>query len=134
LCTTKARSGQYNYHIRAFDTSGKFSQHVTTFQLALLAPSSVRQFDVVQSANRLEFRWLPNPEPEVVAYELREGGAWDTSIFIAEVKSSSFTLPSGFDGERRFWIKADRIARHLLGRCHLRLHRGGATAERQICW
>jgi hypothetical protein len=48
----------------------------------------------------------PNPEPEVVAYELREGGAWDTSIFIAEVKSSSFTLPSGFDGERKFWIKA----------------------------
>ncbi len=66
----------------------------------------MRQFDVVQSANRLEFRWLPNPEPEVVAYELREGTAWDTSIFIAEVKSSSFTLPSGFDGERRFWIKA----------------------------
>jgi hypothetical protein len=102
----QSESGQYNYHIRAFDTSSKYSQHVTTFQLTLLAPSSVRQFDVVQSANRLEFRWLPNPEPEVVAYELREGGAWDTSIFIAEVKSSSFTLPSGFDGERKFWIKA----------------------------
>jgi predicted phage tail protein len=106
LVHDQTESGQYNYHIRAFDTSGKYSQHVTTFQLTLLAPSSVRQFDVVQSANRLEFRWLPNPEPEVVAYELREGGAWDTSIFIAEVKSSSFTLPSGFDGERKFWIKA----------------------------
>jgi predicted phage tail protein len=106
LVHDQSESGQYNYHIRAFDTSGKYSQHVTTFQLTLLAPSSVRQFDVVQSANRLEFRWLPNPEPEVVAYELREGGAWDTSIFIAEVKSSSFTLPSGFDGERKFWIKA----------------------------
>jgi len=106
LVHDQSESGQYNYHIRAFDTSGKYSQHVTTFQLILLAPSSVRQFDVVQSANRLEFRWLPNPEPEVVAYELREGGAWDTSIFIAEVKSSSFTLPSGFDGERKFWIKA----------------------------
>jgi len=106
LVHDQSESGQYNYHIRAFDTSGKYSQHVTTFQLTLLAPSLVRQFDVVQSANRLEFRWLPNPEPEVVAYELREGGAWDTSIFIAEVKSSSFTLPSGFDGERKFWIKA----------------------------
>jgi predicted phage tail protein len=106
LVHDQSESGQYNYHIRAFDTSGKYSQYVTTFQLTLLAPSSVRQFDVVQSANRLEFRWLPNPEPEVVAYELREGGAWDTSIFIAEVKSSSFTLPSGFDGERKFWIKA----------------------------
>ena len=106
LVHDQSESGQYNYFIRAFDTSGKYSQHVTTFRLTLLAPAAVRQFDVVQSANRLEFRWLPNPEPEVVAYELREGTAWDTSIFIAEVKSSSFTLPSGFDGERSFWIKA----------------------------
>ena len=106
LVHDQSESGQYNYFIRAFDTSGKYSQHVTTFLLTLLAPASVRQFDVVQSANRLEFRWLPNAEPEVVAYELREGTAWDTSIFIAEVKSSSFTLPSGFDGERSFWIKA----------------------------
>ncbi len=106
LVHAQSASGQYNYYIRAFDTSGKYSNNVTTFQLVLLAPSSVRQFDVVQSANRLEFRWLPNPEPEVVAYELREGTAWDISIFIAEVKSSSYTLPSGFDGERNFWIKA----------------------------
>jgi predicted phage tail protein len=106
LVHDQSESGQYNYFIRAFDTSGKYSQHVTTFLLTLLAPAAVRQFDVVQSANRLEFRWLPNAEPEVVAYELREGTAWDTSIFIAEVKSSSFTLPSGFDGERSFWIKA----------------------------
>ncbi len=60
----------------------------------------------MQSANRLEFRWQPNPEPEVVGYELREGAAWDASLFVAEVKSTSYTLPSGFDGERKFWIKA----------------------------
>ena len=106
LVHDQSQAGQYNYYIRAFDTSGKYSTHVTTYQLTLLAPGTVRQFDVVQSANRLEFRWLPNAEPEVVAYELREGTAWDTSIFIAEVKSSSYTLPSGFDGTRNFWIKA----------------------------
>ena len=106
LVHDQSESGQYNYYIRAFDTSSKYSTNVTTFELTLLAPSSVRQFDVVQSSNRLEFRWLPNPEPEVVAYELREGTAWDTSIFIAEVKSTSYTLPAGFDGERKFWIKA----------------------------
>jgi len=78
----------------------------TTFVLSLQAPTTVRQFDVVQSANRLEFRWQPNPEPEVVGYELREGAAWDASLFVAEVKSTSYTLPSGFDGERKFWIKA----------------------------
>ncbi len=100
------KSGQYAYHIRAVDTSGNYSANVTTFLLDLRAPASVRQFDVVQSANRLEFRWLPNSEPEVVGYELREGSAWDASLFVAEVKSTSYTLPSGFDGLRKFWIKA----------------------------
>ena len=99
-------AGAYAYHIRAVDTSGNYSANVTTFVLDLRAPATVRQFDVVQSANRLEFRWLPNAEPEVVGYELREGVAWDASLFVAEVKSTSYTLPSGFDGVRRFWVKA----------------------------
>ena len=102
----QSAAGLYPYHIRAYDTSGNYSASVTTFVLSLLAPSTVRQFDVVQSANRLEFRWQPNPEPEVVGYELREGAAWDASLFVAEVKSTSYTLPSGFDGERKFWVKA----------------------------
>jgi predicted phage tail protein len=102
----QSASGLYPYHIRAYDTSGNYSAHVTTFVLSLQAPSTVRQFDVVQSGNRLEFRWQPNPEAEVVGYELREGAAWDASLFVAEVKSTSYTLPSGFDGERKFWIKA----------------------------
>ncbi len=102
----QSAAGLYPYHIRAYDTSGNYSANVTTFVLSLLAPSTVRQFDVVQSANRLEFRWQPNPEPEVVGYELREGAAWDASLFVAEVKSTSYTLPSGFDGERKFWVKA----------------------------
>ncbi len=34
--------GQYPYHIRAIDTSGNYSAHVTTFVLNLLAPSTVR--------------------------------------------------------------------------------------------
>ena len=106
LVHDQSQAGTYFYHLRAYDTSGKYSANVTTYTLALAAPAAVRQFDVVQSANRLEFRWLPNPEPEVVAYELREGSAWDTSIFVAEVKSTSYTLPSGFDGTRKFWIKA----------------------------
>jgi predicted phage tail protein len=102
----QSAAGLYPYHIRAVDTSGNYSAQVATFVLTLLAPSTVRQFDVVQSANRLEFRWQPNPEPEVVSYELREGATWDASLFVAEVKSTSYTLPSGFDGERKFWIKA----------------------------
>jgi predicted phage tail protein len=98
--------GVYAYHIRSFDTSGNYSAAVSTFLLELKAPAPVRQFDVVQSASRLEFRWLPNVESEVVAYEIREGSTWEASVFVAQVNSSSYATPAGFDGERTFWIKA----------------------------
>jgi predicted phage tail protein len=106
LVHDQSESGLYIYLIRSFDTSGNYSSGVSTFELNLKAPASVRQFDVVQSANRLEFRWIPNTEPEVVGYELREGSAWETSVFVAQVASSSYGMPAGFDGERMFWIKA----------------------------
>ena len=106
LVHDQSEAGQYAYHVRAIDTSGHYSDEVTTFVLNLSAPQQVRQFDVVQSANRLEFRWKPSLEPEVVGYEIREGSAWNTAAFVAQTAASSHTIPAGFSGERRFWVKA----------------------------
>ena len=106
LVHDQSESGTYYYHLRAYDTTGHYSTGVCTFALDLRPPQAVKRFDVIQSGSRLEFRWQANPEPEVVAYELREGKAWDTGLFLAEIKSTSFTLPAGYDGARKFWIKA----------------------------
>lgn len=98
--------GVYHYHIRSLDSGGLYSDNVTTFTLPLDAPAAVSQFDCIQSGNRLEFRWLANTENNIVGYELREGTAWRTSQFVTQVKATTYTLPSGADGTRTFWIKA----------------------------
>lgn len=106
LVHDQGEAATYYYHLRAYDTTGNYSRGVCTFALELTAPQPVFRFDVIQCGTRLEFRWQPNPEPEVIAYELREGKAWDTGLLLAEIKSTSFTLPAGYDGVRKFWIKA----------------------------
>jgi len=79
---------------------------VTTFRLVLDPPAPVSQFDCIQSANRLEFRWKPNSEVNIVAYEIREGTEWATSLLITQTMSTTYTMPSGTTGSRTFWIKA----------------------------
>lgn len=99
-------AGTYYYLIRAIDTGGRMSKHVTVFKLVLDAPVAVRQFDCVQNLNRVEFRWTANPETDIVGYELREGAAWETSQLVAQVTATNFTVPAGAPGDRMFWIKA----------------------------
>lgn len=99
-------AGTYFYHIRSFDRAGNASDNVTTFKLILDPPAPVVDFDCVQSGNRLEFRWKPNQEVGIVGYEIREGGSWTTSILVAQVNATSFSMPAGASGDRTFWIKA----------------------------
>lgn len=99
-------AGVYYYHIRSIDSHGQYSDNVTTFRLVLDPPAAVDQFDCIQSANRLEFRWRPNSEVNIVAYEIREGSEWATSLLVAQTMSTTYTMPSGTTGSRTFWIKA----------------------------
>ncbi|MDR9847010.1 TipJ family phage tail tip protein [Herbaspirillum huttiense] len=99
-------AGTYHYHIRSIDTSGNYSDNVSTFDLILEPPAPVSQFDAVQSINRLEFRWLANTEVDIVGYEIREGPSWNTSQLIAQVMATTYTMPAGAAGDRLFWIKA----------------------------
>lgn len=99
-------AGTYRYFIRAMGAGGTYSVNVAAFELVLTAPASVAQFDCVQAGNRLEFRWLANPEQNIASYEVREGSSWSASNLIAQSKSNSLSIPSGSAGTRRFWIKA----------------------------
>lgn len=99
-------AGTYHYHIRSIDTSGNYSDNVSTFDLVLEPPAPVSQFDAVQSINRLEFRWIANSEVDIVSYEIREGPSWSTSQLVAQVMANAYTMPAGSSGDRMFWIKA----------------------------
>lgn len=103
----QSEAGTYFYHIRSIDTSGNYSENVTTVPCIIDAPQSVSQFDCIQNGSRIEFRWNANPEIDIVGYEIREGASWPSSTYITEVKATTFSLPSNsVTGTRTFWIKA----------------------------
>lgn len=99
-------AGDYYYHIRSINMQGDYSDNVTTVKLTLKAPQTPKNFDVIQSGSRLELNWRPNPEADVVYYEIREGNSWNTGTLVSQVKATTFTIPSGGIGVRKFWIKA----------------------------
>jgi predicted phage tail protein len=100
--------GTYSYHIRSINKANILSDNVSTTQLTLKAPATVKNFDIIHtgSGKRLELNWAANNETDLVHYEIREGEAWTTSQVLAQVKATSFTTPRGIIGTRRFWIKA----------------------------
>lgn len=99
-------AGDYYYHIRSINMQGEYSDNVTTVKLTLKAPQTPKNFDIIQSGSRLELNWRPNPETDVVYYEIREGNSWNTGTLVSQVKATTFTIPSGGIGVRKFWIKA----------------------------
>jgi predicted phage tail protein len=106
LIHDQSTAGVFFYYIRSIDSAGQYSDNVTTYRLVLDPPAPVSQFDCIQSGNRLEFRWRPNAELNIVSYEIREGSEWATSQLITQTLSTTYTMPSGTTGTRTFWIKA----------------------------
>lgn len=99
-------AGDYYYHIRSINMQGEYSDNVSTIKLTLTAPSTPKNFDIIQSGSRLELNWRPNPEVDVVYYEIREGNSWNTGMLVSQVKATTFTIPAGGIGVRKFWLKA----------------------------
>lgn len=105
--TDKSEAGIYYYHVRAYDTSGNWSVAPTTFKLVLDAPSAVREFDAVQNADMITMSWRPNPEIDIVGYEIREGEEWGRSTLVATgITNNRYSLQSAGNAKRRFLIKA----------------------------
>ncbi|MCL2874785.1 MAG: phage tail protein [Betaproteobacteria bacterium] len=99
-------AGDYYYHIRSINMEDEYSDNVTTVKLTLTAPATVANFDIIQSGSRLELHWRPNVEPDVVYYEIREGNSWNTGTLVSQAKATTFSIPSGGIGIRKFWVKA----------------------------
>ncbi|AJD82920.1 hypothetical protein PJWF_00026 [Achromobacter phage JWF] len=103
---TTTEGGSYSFLISAIDSSGNYSLLPTLQTIYIQGPSAVTGVIAIQSNNRIELRWTPNPEDNILEYEIREGGAWGTAVFLAKVKSTGYSVTAGSAGTRMFWIKA----------------------------
>jgi predicted phage tail protein/sulfur carrier protein ThiS len=103
----KRGAGTYHYMVRSYGTQGNESLTVGSYTLTLVPPVAVTGFDCVQNGDRIEFRWEPNPELDLIGYEIREGSSWGVGIKVVELLGTSYTMPaSSIAGDRTFWIKA----------------------------
>ena len=90
-------SGTYYYLIKSKDYVGNESTAPSSTNITLVAPSKVTNFVVVQSGDRTEMSWDPNPASEYVyEYEIRQGSSWASSIFIQRTSATTHTIRSAF--------------------------------------
>lgn len=99
-------AGTYYYHIRSINMEGAYSDNVSTVELVLTAPATPTNFDIVQSGTRLELHWAANAETDIAYYEIREGASWGNGVLVSQVNATTFTIPAGTIGTRKFFIKA----------------------------
>lgn len=104
--SNKTSAGTFTWLIRAITSNGVYSATPTTVTLTLAAPAQVQGFATVSNGDNIIFSWIPNADPDVVLYELREGGNWASSSFIAQVGGNHHVVQNDIPGNRIFWIKA----------------------------
>lgn len=104
--TNKTAAGSFTWLIRAINTNGVYSANAVSLSMTLYAPAQVVGFASVSNGPSIVFNWIPNSDPDVVLYEIREGGNWASSNFIAQVGGNHHLIPNDVPGSRTFWIKA----------------------------
>lgn len=104
--TSKQKSGDYTWLIRAYDQSGIYSEQTTAYTMTLPAPVAVRGFSARQNGVEIGLRWIRNIEPDIAGYEIREGQSWSAGITVYQGQATFTTVPTKGDETRKFWIKA----------------------------
>lgn len=97
-------SGVNTYLIRAVDTTGNVSKLITSVDIRLTPPNTVRKFIAVQNKSTIQLNW--DGIPEAALYEIREGDSWESSSLVARTDTTYFNVSSGLEGTRLFWIKS----------------------------
>ena len=95
-----------DFLIRSIDTSGNLSKVASRVHVILPSVPRVLGFSCVQALGRLDFAWRPSPDPYLTGYEIREGDLWEQSTLVSVVNSTTYSVPYGGRGTRKFLIKA----------------------------
>jgi predicted phage tail protein len=104
----RTTAGTYHYMIRAVDSGGRLSDEIVEYDLVLTPPVAVQNFVAVQTQNRVDMQWDPNPEDDIVGYEIREGAIFANAAVLNQVTATKFTTLAGTTRARTFWIVAIR--------------------------
>lgn len=87
-----------------FNTAPKFR---TTIEDLTAPPKDVKNFVAEGTTSNIAFTWDKVEDYDLIGYQIREGGDWDTATIIADfITGTKFYFETDLVGERTFLIKA----------------------------
>lgn len=91
------------FHIRAKDTSGNYSELVTSLTTDFQRPEDVEAFSAVQSGSKMRWKWAA--ADRAATYEIRCGETFELGEPLFTTSGTQYEMEWGRLGEKFFWIK-----------------------------
>jgi len=107
LIWTPPSSNSYAIRIRARNNALFESDEEFYVYSATLEPSKVTEFRAMQNGESVLLTWTKSADVDVVGYEIREGGTFDSGMLVATgVTGTAFQFTADKETTRTFQIKA----------------------------
>lgn len=100
-------TGDLKVMIKSVNAAGYYSDEASSNLYIRLEPAAVTGLQVLQNGEYNELYWDKHPEPDVVAYEIREGASFDLGTLVASgVTLNSHAVKVDVERNYRYHIKA----------------------------
>jgi hypothetical protein len=106
-------TGDLKVMIKSLNAAGFYSDEVSAHLYVTMEPLDVTGFQALQNGEYVEFFWDKHPEPDAVAYEIREGWTFDNGALVASgITMNSHMVKVGSERTYRYHIKAINRSNH----------------------
>lgn len=97
--------GAYTYLVKAIDTSKVYSTTPASIAVTVNLPGAATIAHAIEGADLVLSWTAPAITSYAIAYyRVTYGNAYGSSVELAQVKSTSYTLPITWTGSRTFWV------------------------------
>lgn len=107
------RSGELNVMIKAVNAAGYYSDEVSAHGYITLEPAEVSNLAAYQNGETVELYWDKPAEPDVTAYEIREGANFDQgSLVVSGVPQNGYVVKVDTERIYQYFVKAINRSGH----------------------
>ncbi|MCC5465534.1 hypothetical protein [Pelosinus baikalensis] len=100
-------TGDVKVIIKSENSAGYYSDEASENIYVMLEPATVTGLQVLQNGEYNELFWDKHPDPDVVAYEIREGASFELGALVASgVTLNSYAVKVDVERNYRYHIKA----------------------------
>lgn len=99
-------AGTYDFLVKAKDTTKNESLNAVAAQIIIAAPNQPTVNSRFDGENFILSWAVSAGSFAVVEYEIRAGASWAAGDFVANIKSTSYSIRVDFAGTKQYWVAA----------------------------